>query len=221
MNCSDCEQLFDAYLDGHLAGSLRLEFDAHRLRCRRCQQTLAMLEAIGNVVTEDPQVPELSLDFTDRVMRQITAPQRKRLRPSLRVAMVAGAVLQAAAVLTFAILVNRSQPAPPSPAVSGQVPPNPIFEDPQKAAWRKLIIEKIEQRAYEARAAGESFSSELASVARYPLDITLPADVVGEKATLQMASIDPIRWFLDSILPAETGSSAKPEEPAGEEVHSL
>ena len=45
MNCSEAEQLFDAFLDGQLTGSLRLELDAHRLRCRRCQQTLAMMEA--------------------------------------------------------------------------------------------------------------------------------------------------------------------------------
>ncbi|MHC5035492.1 MAG: anti-sigma factor family protein, partial [Planctomycetota bacterium] len=85
MNCSECERLFDAYLDGQLAGSLRLEFDAHRLRCRRCQQTLAMLETIGNVIASDPQVPEMSVTFTDRVMRQIQPPRRV-YRPSLRVA---------------------------------------------------------------------------------------------------------------------------------------
>src|SRR5512143_2502532 len=103
MICSECEQLFDAYLDGQLAGSLRLEFDAHRLRCRHCQQTLAMLEAVGHVISSDSQAPELSGDFTSRVMRQIEQPHVVRW-PMPRVALVLGAVAQIAAVLVFALV---------------------------------------------------------------------------------------------------------------------
>ena len=93
MNCSEAEQLFDAYLDGQLTGSLRLELDAHRLRCRRCQQTLAMMEACEHVLTADRRAPELSVDFTERVMADTTRRRRipGRLR-STRVALAAEAM---------------------------------------------------------------------------------------------------------------------------------
>src|SRR5512143_2249321 len=99
MICSECEQLFDAYLDGHLAGSLRLEFDAHRLRCPHCQQTLAMLETIGHVIAADShRQPELSAGFTDRVLEEITRPRERIFRlPYVRAAVVVGALAQAAA----------------------------------------------------------------------------------------------------------------------------
>jgi len=113
MNCSEAEQLFDAYLDGQLTGSLRLELDAHRLRCRRCQQTLAMMEACEHVLTADRRVPALAEDFTERVMSD--AVQRRRIPGRLRSTRVAVAVgfgLQAAAVLILAIIF-QSKPGQP------------------------------------------------------------------------------------------------------------
>jgi hypothetical protein len=113
MNCSEAEQLFDAYLDGQLTGSLRLELDAHRLRCRRCQQTLAMMEACEHVLTADRRVPALAEDFTERVMSDAVRRRRipGRLR-STRVAVAVGFGLQAAAVLILAIIF-QSKPDQP------------------------------------------------------------------------------------------------------------
>ena len=112
MNCADFEQLLDAYLDGELSGSLRLEFDAHRLRCRGCELTVASMEAVEDVITADRPVPSLSLDFTDRVMGKIEVrkPRSTRSR-NLRIAIVGGTVLQAAAVLMLALLLPSSDTA--------------------------------------------------------------------------------------------------------------
>ncbi|HUU95800.1 MAG TPA: hypothetical protein VM487_08665 [Phycisphaerae bacterium] len=113
MNCSEAEQLFDAHLDGQLTGSLRLELDAHRLRCRRCQQTLAMMEACEHVLAADRRVPALAEDFTERVMSD--AVQRRRIPGRLRSTRIAVAVgfgLQAAAVLILAIII-QSKPGQP------------------------------------------------------------------------------------------------------------
>ncbi|GAG02903.1 unnamed protein product, partial [marine sediment metagenome] len=96
-----------------LTGSLRLELDAHRLRCRRCQQTLAMMEACEHVLTADQRVPALAEDFTERVMSDVVHRRRipGRLR-STRVAVAVGFGLQAAAVLILAIIF-QSKPGQP------------------------------------------------------------------------------------------------------------
>ena len=80
MNCSDAERLFDAFLDRQLSGTLRLELDAHRLRCRQCQQTLAMLESCGEVIASDRRGPVLSDDFAERVMADVSEQQQSWLR---------------------------------------------------------------------------------------------------------------------------------------------
>ena len=81
MNCADCEQLLDAFLDGQLSGALRLEFEAHRLRCARCRQTVVMMESMGNIIACDRREPLVSNDFTQRVMSAVQAGDAtKRLR---------------------------------------------------------------------------------------------------------------------------------------------
>jgi hypothetical protein len=216
MNCADCEQLFDAYLDGHLAGSLRLEFDAHRLRCRHCQQTLAMLEALGNVIASDPQIPELQTDFTDRVMQRVR-PHRG-LRPSLRVVVAAGAVLQAAAVLGFAILLNRHPATTPAPlpARGETVQPNPYPPTAGNDALRKLILDRIEERLSDMHAAGETLTSDFVNMARY-LNITVPDDVARD--SVQMAGTNPWQGIWNALMPS--GAEEEPPAPPDADVHSF
>jgi hypothetical protein len=106
MNCFDAEQFFDAYLDGELSSSLRLELDAHRLRCPRCQQTLAMLESCQHIIATDSRQPAMSEDFTDRVMAGVAvsaaqaAPARlgRIYKLSLIAAPVAAAIALVAAL---------------------------------------------------------------------------------------------------------------------------
>ncbi len=112
MNCSDAERLFDAFLDRELSGTLRVELDAHRLRCRRCQQTLAMLESCGDVIASDRRGPLLGDDFAERVMADIADRQDSRTKiyrfRGTRVAAVVGTLIPAAAVLVIAVLFSNS-----------------------------------------------------------------------------------------------------------------
>ena len=110
MNCHDVEQFFDAFLDGELDGSLRLEFDAHRLRCRECQQKLAMLETCTHILANDETAtPSLDTDFTDGVMAAIAdqeAPQ-PMTRRVLHKIWPATALLPAAVLLLLAFVGPR------------------------------------------------------------------------------------------------------------------
>jgi hypothetical protein len=217
MNCSECEQLFDAYLDGQLSGSLRLEFDAHRLRCRRCQQTLAMLEAVGHVIASDWQMPELSEDFADRVMRGIEQPRPRVLHfPLARVAVLAAAAAQAAAVLIFAVLWNT--PAPPAPVDSGAVVSTggQPDDDPGFLAIRNLIVDGVEDRIWAMHNAGRRLTADVVNLAGY-LDILIPADLARESS--KMANVSPLRGMLESVLPPQ---EQEPESAApADGVHSI
>lgn len=105
MNCSEAERLFDPYLDGELSGSLRLEFDAHRLRCAMCQRKLAMMEACEQIVAGDRRAPLLSQNFTDRVMSDLIRRKAEASRSHRRRWTAPAALaLQAAAVIGFVFL---------------------------------------------------------------------------------------------------------------------
>ena len=156
MICSECEQLFDAYLDGQLAGSLRLEFDAHRLRCRQCQQELALLEAVGHAISSDSLTPELSAGFTDGVMQQLTQPAPQIVRwPWPRVAVVVGALAQIAAVLVFALVWFSGPHSGSRPPIVLEPPGNggpnqPVFAYPfgrVSELWRGAQSEVSEWKA--------------------------------------------------------------------------
>lgn len=222
MNCSECEKLFDAYLDGHLRGSLRLEFDAHRLRCTHCQQTLAMLETIGNVLASDVQTPELSDDFTDRVVESLERPvPAKWSRPRLRLAVVAGAVLQAAAILMFALLW-RSPAAPrgaepEAPLMNGGVTLATGMDDADPERLRGLIFERAEDYAWEWHRAGIELTSNFVDMLRYG-EVLVPDDVIRESE--KIAGANPLLGIMESLVPAEED---EPEAvlPAADEIHSI
>ncbi len=220
MHCSECEQLFDAYLDGQLAGSLRLEFDAHRLRCVRCQQTLTMLEAVGHVISSDPEALPAPNDFTERVMRTVARPESRVYRsPLWRAAIVAGVVVQAAAVLSLAVLWGPEAPAPAEPesplvTVDPEIPLDP--EAPGYQAVHSLIVERIEDRLYEMRHVGLRLTSDLIRLAGYA-DIVLP-DIVARESE-KMVGVSPFQAFFDGILPAEE-DEPEPVAPS-DDVHSI
>jgi len=220
MNCSECEQFFDAYLDGQLAGSLRLEFDAHRLRCRHCQQTLAMLETVGHVLASDPPAPSLSEEFTARVMCDIAAGQPRKVRfPLTRVAVVAGALLQAAAVLALAVFWNAQSGATkttPTPVPAVTVETDDDEGPPGYEAVHRLIAEGIEDRLWDAHAAGAKLGADITQLARY-LNIAVPEDVARE--TSKLARVNPWQAVWDVLTPAEE-DEPEPAPPA-EDVHSI
>mgnify|MGYP000272583894 CR=1 FL=1 len=215
MTCTEWEQLLDAYLDGQLAGSLRLEFDAHRLRCRRCQQSLAMLETVGHVLGSDSGVPSLSPGFTDRVMRDIAEPpQRSTTIPWTRVALVGLALAQAAAILAFALLWNapRVTPAP----LRGVADNAAVEDDVGFRAVQRLIAEGVEDNLWEMHHARVQLTQDLIALAKY-LDITLPEEVARESS--KMAQVNPWNYLWSPVAPGEDEAV---ETPATEEdVHSI
>jgi hypothetical protein len=219
MNCPECEQLFDAYLDGQLAGTLRLEFDAHRLRCPRCQQTLAMLEAAGHVLASDADVPELPADFTSRIMQAIDVPAPRVVRfPSARVALFAAAIVQVAAIVSFAVLwpSGRTPPVPPAPTDATARLAGTDSEYPDRATVYSSIVEGIEDHFWEMHAAGRQLTTDVLQLARY-LDIKVPDDVVREST--RVAEVNPWQALWDTLQPRAV------EEPepavADEEIRSI
>jgi len=220
MNCSECEQLFDAYLDGHLAGSLRLEFDAHRLRCPHCQQTLAMLETIGHVIAADAhQQPELSAGFTDRVLDEIARPRARVFRfPYVRAAVVVGALAQAAAVLAIALLwTSRSAPdSVPSTKTDTSLADAATANDPAYRAVLGLIAEKVEDHLWEMYSTGTQITADVKNLARY-LNVSVPEDVVRESS--KVAGVNPWQFFWGVLGPTE---EREPEPTStAEDIHSI
>ena len=169
MNCWDAEQLFDAYLDGQLSGTLRLELDAHRLRCPRCRQALAMMDACAHVISTDESRTRVSEDFTDRVMATIATRQAAPVRTfgsgwftAGRRRLFVAAVAQAAAVALFVMLWPSGRNATVVPAgrgpviVAAQPTGNPL--DIAKA------VDRVNSRVSAARATLASDAGGWASV---------------------------------------------------------
>lgn len=219
MNCSDCEQLFDAYLDGNLKGSLRLEFDAHRLRCQRCQQTLAMLEAVGDIIANDAQVPDLSDDFTQRVMQEI-APARPRivLRFPHRLRTVTLIASQAAAILLLVWVwphLPARQAVTPSP--QPQLAANDYRADPEFQMMRAFFVEQVQDRLTDVEAVGTRISNDMQGLASY-LNITVPDTYARE--SYQLVEGNPLNLIFGP--PVQSDDKADSEAaPASDDVHSI
>lgn len=202
MNCAECERLFDAYLDGQLTGSLRLELDAHRLRCRRCQQALAMMEAFEHVVMSDRRAPALSDDFTRRVMGKIhqQRPLVKRLFGT-RTALALGALAQAAAVVLLAVLLPNGGPKPN--------PSNTLLAQGNSAAPGKTYGEDdlrdyIWTRIHAINAAKANFSADFNQLSRYAANWNVSGDVV------KFVNADPVSGLLWALIPQPEESEPAP-----------
>lgn len=222
MNCAEFEQLMDAYLDGELSGSLRLEFDAHRLRCRRCQLSVAMMESVGDVLMLDHPPAGLSEDFTENVMARIERrrPLSIRMR-GLRVALVAGGLLQAAAVLLLAIGLPSWLSTKPTSEASNEL-----------ASGHKRIISEIEQipdrvdqhEAYydyvvsRVQGALSNLAADGTTLVRYPLDLTAPEELAQVSAGLEESS--PLNLIIRAFVP-EAPAEAEPHAPLSPDQHSL
>lgn len=228
MNCAEFEQLLDSYLDGEISGSLRLEFDAHRLRCRRCQLTVAMMESVEHVVTSDRNMPVLSDDFTDRVMASIERqrPLALRLRPT-RVAVVAGALLQAAAVLALAILWPASDVDSPHMATAPTMASSANGESLNDTLNREFAVADDLTERHEAlyehilgqvEAAGVTFASECNQLARYPLALAVPDDFARISAGVEEAN--PVGMLFEALVPGQTEESES-STPAAPNQYSL
>ncbi|MGD8454572.1 MAG: zf-HC2 domain-containing protein [Phycisphaerae bacterium] len=224
MNCAEFEQLLDCYLDGEISGSLRLEFDAHRLRCRRCQLTVAMMESVQHVVTSDRDQPVLSDDFADRVMATIEQrrPLSLRLRPT-RVAVATGALLQAAAVLLLAVLWPTAQTDTPNATgttsgvavVQGTESINDTLDrifaaTDDRTEQHEALYQHILGQVEAARA---TFASECNQLAQYPLALAVPDDFARISAGVE--GTNPVGLLFEALVPgrAEESESSTPSAP--------
>ncbi|MCA9249950.1 MAG: zf-HC2 domain-containing protein [Phycisphaerales bacterium] len=122
MNCEQSQNLFDAYLDNSLTGTLATEFGAHQLACSHCRRDLALLEVAGHVVASDNEAPLLDDEFTSRLVECATSKPAKRPLKFSR-ALWVGLPAALAACLTLVVLfgdkdaasnANDKEIAPPS-----------------------------------------------------------------------------------------------------------
>lgn len=179
MNCNEFQKLLDAHLDGELAGTLRLEFDAHRVNCVECEHSVTLLEAVSTVVAAPPRPPALPADFTDRIMAEIALPVRERSEAvrthrGLRIALVAGALVQAAAVYMFAIM-----PADPS-RIPISTPPEEIdLAYVSRPQLGRYVTELVAQGYELAGAVGDDVEQVKQMAMRYEVDDRLGLGPVG------------------------------------------
>lgn len=213
MNCADCEQLLDSFLDGQLSGALRLEFEAHRLRCPRCRQTVAMLESIGNIVACDRTEPPLSANFTDGVMAAIQAAEASKRLKRRRLALWTVGAAQAAAAVAFILWVRAGvtdvQPdkAAPPPRVS------PHAADPEFRENYALVIGRLQERLGEMQAAGETISSDFAALTKYA-EVPVPRDVARTASDLSGAN--PFAGLLLMAISPEPAPEEPEPSPSGQ-----
>ncbi|MGE0481960.1 MAG: anti-sigma factor [Phycisphaerae bacterium] len=193
MNCAEWENLSDAYLDGQLSGTLRLEFDAHRLRCRRCQQSLALAEACEHVLANDRRTPALSADFSDRLMSTLA---RSRVAGPRRVPWRALSLANAAVVVLAAGLLWSGRTHSPAPNQPGGEPTPPATID--LARMDPVDLSDYLWRRVEAARSG--FANDLGQLARYPLSITVSDDVA--RASTSLTTSNPLSGLFEAFLPA-------------------
>jgi hypothetical protein len=216
MNCAGFEQLIDAYLDGELSGTLRLEFDTHRLRCRRCQLTLAMMESVEHVVAADRGAPALADDFADRVMIGIRRRQTATLRiHPARVAVVAAALLQAAAVLYLAVGLPSRTPGPSLPARGAASTFDKEVVEDLKIEKTEMVYAEVMRRMESARS---NLASDLSQLARYPLALSVSDEFA--RASAQVSERGPWGVFFRSPQ-ADEPSDGDPVPGAADGQHSL
>ncbi len=212
MDCTEFEQLVDPYLSGELSGVFRLEMDAHRLRCPRCQQTVAMLESLRDALRSDSDTPRLSDDFADRVM---AAVHERRMAPEpnapRRLLLWAPGLAAAAAVLVFSLWPQSVTPASerdePAPGITVLAPAG---DGAQQLAIFNEVLDRIESRIHQMHQAGRSITSDTVQLAEY-LNLDLPADVAAQ--THELLASDPFTGFWKALVPP----AASPLDRSGDE----
>jgi len=205
MNCPQAEQFFDAYLDHELSGSLRLEFDAHRLHCPLCQQKLAMMESCEHILSSDDHSSELSEDFTERVMAEISGQPLPIARLRRRRIVIAATVLvQTAAVIGLVIFWRAPVQDAPQPVGFAVNPArvNELIEQKDAVALHSLIGDGAEALRSGFAVAG-AVRDVVRALPEYARRLDVPESTPGENR----ASIAP--WFLRPFFPA--AAPAKPD----------
>jgi hypothetical protein len=210
MNCLDMEQLFDAYLDHQMSSSLRLEFDAHRLRCPVCQQKLAMLEACEQAIVGDRRQPELPPDFTQSVMARLASRRASGVRRPRRGLWIAAAALQAAAVIVFAVFWFRPAPAPTVELARGEdARLNEILRESDAVELYRYINARVDT----LRAARATLSDDVGGLAQMALNLGVPEEVSA------FDTLSPLEQILRTLIPGPPQENDA--EGAASDVYSL
>jgi hypothetical protein len=167
-----------------------------------------MLETAGHVIASDSGVPDLSPDFTARVMQAVGQPAVTVIRfPTTRVAVLAAAIVQVAAIVALAVLwqfgPTTSAPAVPAPPLAETT--LATGEQPNRDTVYRSIVEGLEDHFWEMHAAGRQLTTDVLQLARY-LDITVPDQVVQESA--KVAEVNPWQALWDTLEPRETDEAA-------------
>lgn len=213
MNCREAEQFFDAYLDGELAGSLRLEFDAHRLRCPVCQQKLAMMEACEQIIAHDARMPALSDDFAYRVMNEIrqrrvlTLHARRR-----RIVRAASVLLPAAAAVLLAVFwpfgSSSTSVERAGLGTGGYVAPE--VAQAIKQGDKVELYDYISRQLDQAWAASTNLASDVAAVREYALNWTL------SDGSADVSLTSPLNSLWEQMIPTPPADEVAPTpSPAG------
>lgn len=167
MNCALATGLHQSYLDGDLSRQLRLEMDSHVIRCPTCQKSLALLDAVGNVVADAPPA-SLGADFTDRVLQAAASQQRWRIGRRRLVRWTAGIVSAAAAAAAVAIFgpgshasdVETRETSPVTvasnvsyepvetagPSEPGKLLVDPLVQKVQVGTWLEAAKERLSEQ---------------------------------------------------------------------------
>jgi Putative zinc-finger len=194
MDCKQAEQLFDAYLDGELSGTLSTELGAHRLQCANCRRALALLEVTGHIVSADREPESLSPDFTERLLACVDE-QENSVWVRWQHRFYVGAPLAAAAVivLAFAGVFDGTREG----KVAGKKEinsalrsdaPVPVVEDdeavePADEAALSDWFRRTEENVKSKKQSGESLQRALDSTLEQVLDVleneagSTPADI--------------------------------------------
>lgn len=210
MNCSDAEQLYDAYLDGELSGALRLEFDAHRLCCSTCQKKIAMLESFEFVVASDKRGPALSDDFTERVMAEV-ADAPIRLRTRRRRTIAAAIVLQAAAAALFIMLwpwpgASRDDPAVVRADADRSERLEIALKDPTGEDLKRYMFSEL------MRSLHNTLEHGVGGLPNYAWNLNLPESLFDDPHA------SPFNSVLRSLLPAAPEQSEPPRPASAERI---
>lgn len=208
MNCSEAEQFFDAYLDRELSGSLRLEFDAHRLRCPVCQQKLAMMEACEHILSRDSLAPTPPEDFTARVMdevggRRLIARRTRRRRIAIGVVVAS----QAAAVLAIALVWVAYWRPTASPALDEEFAAKveDLIEAKDWVGLYDSIVSRAEERARAAGLVLKRVEEDLGGLARYAGNLSILSEF-SDSADAAM----PGPWDVFRPVPPAPAEEAEP-----------
>jgi hypothetical protein len=188
MRCEEAQQLFDAYLNGELAGSLATELGAHRVECSDCRRALALMEVSGQIIASDRDPVALSSDFTERLLACVETPTVSKSRVLWRRMYVAGPLAAAAVVVLalFGMFDNRHtivagdkqegvRKTPPATGGSetGLLPqPQPVQDPPALQDWVDQASRNIEAK----RKSGESLQHHLDLTAQQLMELLDRAD---------------------------------------------